>query len=173
MLYYSWSIWTRMQWGGSKMFYSIKFLVSFIDLNVLVVFIKLLYSSHLACFIPTSKNCLHRNTRIYLSPQLQVDAISVNRCIFQIHFHCLSHLGWDHPLCEDLPSVQWELVRLTSWDYVGRLWSVDILSVAAMVKNGGRDKYCMNFFLSVDVSFQNVCYNLNNHRVKYLLRDQG
>lgn len=55
------------------MFYSIKFLVSFIDLNVLVVFMKLLYSSHLVCFIPTrktSKNCLPRNTYMHLFLQL-------------------------------------------------------------------------------------------------------
>lgn len=36
------------------MFYSIKFLVSFIDPNTLVVFTKLLYSSHLVCLTSAS-----------------------------------------------------------------------------------------------------------------------
>jgi hypothetical protein len=49
------------------MFYSIKFLVSFIDLDVLVVFIKLLYPSHLVCFLLASKNCFYRNTCRYHS----------------------------------------------------------------------------------------------------------
>lgn len=136
MLYYSWSIWTRMQWGGSKMFYSIKFLVSFIDPNALVVFIKLLYSSHLICFILASKNCLHKTpAHVFLHSfslkwSVRIDIDPGLTSIFCATWVAITiHITISY-LCS---GKSWEGSH-TGRYLIGYLWSANTFSVTATIK---------------------------------------
>lgn len=148
------------------MFYSIKFLVSFIDLNVLVVFIKLLYSSHLVCFFPTrktSKNCLHRNTYMYLSLQLQIEVSSRKQMCNLDSFPSFEQPGvrspfrYVSPICA-VGVVKTHKVRSHRSPVVGRHFPGSHHG-----KNWGKRQISYVFLID-DVSFQNVCHSLNNHR---------